>query len=178
MTNLMPALANSPAASAPAESAALSELEIEVIDLFIGTARVLALPRSVAEIYGLLYISPEPLTLDALVNRLKMSKGSASQGLRFLRGIGAISMVYVPGSRCDHFAAVVEIRKLISGFFKGAVQQQVERGALRLERIRNFPVNSGENSEFYQSRIVKLGQWYQRAHRLLPLALTIFGKNT
>lgn len=178
MTNLMPALANSPATPAAADAPALSELEIEVIDLFIGAARVLALPKSVAEIYGLLYISPQPLTLDALVNRLKMSKGSASQGVRFLRGIGAITMVYVAGSRCDHFAAVVEMQKLISGFFKGTVQQQVERGAMRLERIRRLPVKCDENSDFYRARIVKLGQWYHRAQRLLPLALSIFGKNT
>ncbi len=60
----------------------MSDLEMQVIELFVRGVRVLGLPKSVGEIYGLLYISPQPLSLDALVGRLRMSKGSTSQGLK------------------------------------------------------------------------------------------------
>ncbi|HWW00903.1 MAG TPA: hypothetical protein VNZ64_14500 [Candidatus Acidoferrum sp.] len=74
----------------------LSALETEVIDLFVQISRLLGQARSLGETYGLLFISAAPLTMDDLIARLGLSKGSASQGLKFLRTNGAISAVYVP----------------------------------------------------------------------------------
>src|SRR2546425_4179831 len=86
----------------------LSALETEIIDLFVQVSRMLGQPRSLAEIYGLLFISARPLAMDDLIERLRMSKGSASQGLKFLRNVGAVKMVYVPGDRRVHYEAVAE----------------------------------------------------------------------
>ena len=77
----------------------LSELEREVIELFVRMADVLNLPRSVGEIYGLLFVSSAPLCLDDCRIRLNISKGSTSQGLKILRSFGAIRTVYIPGDR-------------------------------------------------------------------------------
>src|SRR5881296_1941262 len=82
--------------------APLSELETEIIDLFVQLSRLFGQPRSLAEIYGLLFISARPLAMDHLIERLRMSKGSASQGLKFLRNIGAVRTVYVAGDRRAH----------------------------------------------------------------------------
>ena len=46
------------------------------------------------------------------MERLGISKGSASQGLKFLRTAGAIHMVYVSGDRRMHFEAVAQLRDL------------------------------------------------------------------
>ena len=81
----------------------LTALETEIIDLFVQVSRVLGQPRSLAEIYGLLFISAQPLAMDDLIGRLNLSKGSASQGLKFLRNIGAVKMVYIPGDRRVHY---------------------------------------------------------------------------
>jgi HTH-type transcriptional regulator, glycine betaine synthesis regulator len=70
-------------------------LEVEIIDFFVQLSRLLGQPQSLAEIYGLLFISARPLAMDDLVERLHLSKGSTSQGLKLLRNIGAVKMVYV-----------------------------------------------------------------------------------
>src|SRR2546421_11520943 len=90
--------------------APLSPLETEIIDLFVQVSHLLGQPRSLAEIYGLLFISARPLAMDDLIERLQMSKGSASQGLKFLRSVGAVRPVYVPGERRVHYEAVAELR--------------------------------------------------------------------
>ncbi|NJR43396.1 MAG: hypothetical protein HC767_12780 [Akkermansiaceae bacterium] len=74
----------------------LDPLELQVVEFFVDGVRVLGLPRSIGEIYGLLFISQAPLSLDDLVQRLKISKGSASQGLRMLKGLGAVREVEIP----------------------------------------------------------------------------------
>ena len=54
--------------------------------------QVFGVPKSVGQIYGLLYASPEPLSFSDIVERLEISKGSASQGLQLLRSLGAIKV--------------------------------------------------------------------------------------
>ena len=49
-------------------------MEAEVIGLFVQICRVLGQPRSLAEIYGLLFISGHPLAMDDLIERLRISK--------------------------------------------------------------------------------------------------------
>src|SRR2546422_6670826 len=83
----------------PRPAAPLTALETEIIDLFVQLSHLLGQPRSLAEIYGLLFISARPLAMDDLIERLHMSKGSASQGLKFLRSVGAVKMVYMPADR-------------------------------------------------------------------------------
>ena len=68
----------------------LDPLESQVVAVFVDGVRVLGLPRSIGEIYGLLFISQSPMSLDDLVQRLDISKGSASQGLRMLKSLGAV----------------------------------------------------------------------------------------
>jgi len=83
----------------PSPAAQLTALETEIIDLFVQVSRLFGQPRSLAEIYGLLFISAHPLAMDDLIERLRLSKGAASQGLKFLRNMGAGKTVYVPGDR-------------------------------------------------------------------------------
>src|SRR5437763_6714589 len=98
--------------------ARLNPLETEIIDFFVQLSRLLGQPRSLAEIYGLLFISERPLAMDHLIERLQLSKGSASQGLKFLRNIGAVKMVYVAGDRRAHYETVAELRNLTTRFFR------------------------------------------------------------
>jgi DNA-binding transcriptional regulator GbsR (MarR family) len=48
--------------------------------------------------------------MEDIINRLDISSGAASQGLKLLRGLGAVKAVYFPGDRRDHFAADLELR--------------------------------------------------------------------
>ena len=81
-------------------------LEFESIDFFVRLMRLLGLPRSVGEIYGLLYFTPSALTMDQIASRLEISIGSASQGLKTLRSLKAVKTTYVQGDRRDHYLAV------------------------------------------------------------------------
>ncbi len=146
-------------------------LQREVIDLFVRGVRVLGLPKSIGEIYGLLYASPEPLPLDAIVAKLGISKGSASQGLRFLRNLGAVRPVEVDGERREHFLAVAELKKLATGFIRGELLPHMESGSAALGRLAAMADDEGgEHAEFYVRRVAKLQTWSNKAGGLLKLA--------
>ena len=113
------------------------DLEIESIDFFVRMMSMLGMPRSVGEIYGLLYFSPSPLTMDQIVNRLGISLGSASQGLKTLRSLKAVRTNYVPGDRRDHYLAETEFRRLFANFIKEEIMPHMESAKERIERMES-----------------------------------------
>ncbi len=169
----MSALAASRPLRAPSgEGPALSPLEVEVIGLFVNVVKMLGMPKSVGEIYGLLFVSPDPLPLDALVERLKISKGSASQGLKVLRAFGAVKQVYVGGDRRDHYAAETELKKLAAGFIREEIKPRLESGGERLARLQEM-TGSLDDSDFLPGRLAKLSQWHARSQQVIPLLTTM-----
>src|SRR5476649_911077 len=84
-------------------SSPLSEFELESIDLFIGSVQVLGLPRSIGEIYGFLFAQFQPQPMEVIIRRLNISVGSVSQGLKFLKNIGAVKATFRPGDRREFF---------------------------------------------------------------------------
>jgi len=143
-------------------------LEIESIAFFVRMMGMLGMPRSVGEIYGLLYFSEVPLPMDKIVAKLGMSLGSASQGLKTLRSLKAVRSSYVPGDRRDHYQAETEFRRLFSNFLKEEILPHMESAKERIDRMQDaLPVDS-EDQEFYQIRIEKLKKLTRAGGRLLP----------
>ena len=150
------------------------DLQREVIDLFVNLANLLSLPRSVGELYGLLFVSPGPLPMDELMVRLNLSKGATSQGLKILRSFGAVRAVYMAGDRRTHFASETELRKLVAGFLKEQIQPHLISGRERLGRMQQLARELPERERpWMEARLEHLDHWRSRADRLLPLALRL-----
>ena len=152
-----------------AEESFQSELEVEAIDFFVRMMSIMGLPRSVGEIYGLLYFSEIPLSMDDISSRLSISMGSTSQGLKTLRSLKAIRTSYVQGDRRDHFIAETEFRRLFSNFIKEDILPHLDSATERITRMEtSISSNLGDKKEFYITRIAKLKRLTKAGRRLLP----------
>ena len=152
------------------ETTSARELELEAIDYFVRLMSLLGMPRSVGEIYGLLYFSTEPMPMDMIAARLGISIGSASQGLRTLRSLKAVKVTYVLGDRRDHYLAESEFRHLLSTFIKEEIMPHLESGKARIDRMEEILGRDGENYDeaFCRLRIEKLKRLQKASFRLLP----------
>jgi DNA-binding transcriptional regulator GbsR (MarR family) len=65
--------------------------------------------RTMAEIHALLYISPEPLCADDVMEQLAVSRGSTSTNLRELLNWGLILRIHQRGDRKDYFEAEKDV---------------------------------------------------------------------
>jgi DNA-binding transcriptional regulator GbsR (MarR family) len=154
----------------------LEPVEVEVIHLFVQFSRALGQPRSVAEIYGLLFISHKPLPMDDLIERLNLSKGSGSQGLKYLQDLGAVRTVYVAGERRTHYEAVAELRNLAGRFLRQQILTHFEGSKTRLKRIADQVKNlSGEQRKFVTARVKLLRSWEKNGRRMLPFVAKMLG---
>lgn len=77
------------------ETAAVSSA---IVAYFVDAAALLGVPKSVAAIYGTCFASSEPLSFSEIQERLDLSAGSISQGLKLLREMGALKIVDHPHS--------------------------------------------------------------------------------
>ena len=144
--------------------------------LFVQLSRALGQPPSVAEIYGLLFVSPRPLNQDDLIARINLSKGSASQGLRYLLDLGAARTVYVAGDRRVHYEAVAELRNLVSRFLHQQVFSYFDDSGKRLDRLlAEAKKLSGEQREFAIKRINMLKSWRRNSRMILPVLAKLLG---
>jgi DNA-binding transcriptional regulator GbsR (MarR family) len=134
----------------------------------------LGLPRSIGQIYGLFFISEEPLSLNEVTARLQISKGSASQGLRFLRTVGAIKPVFRPGFRRDSFVPELELRVLLSGLLRERVLPYLDQGKSKLRELDHLDAPATGN-EHFRNRVAKLKSWHRQAGTLLPLLSRFIG---
>jgi DNA-binding transcriptional regulator GbsR (MarR family) len=65
--------------------------------------------RTVAQIYALLYLSPEPLTADQVSSSLGIARSTVSTGLHELLSWGVVKTSHILGDRRDHFTTMNDI---------------------------------------------------------------------
>ncbi len=150
----------------------LTPIEAEVINVFVRGVQLVGLPKSIGEIYGYLFISPEPVSMDKIKSKLNISVGSASQGLRQLKSFRAIKATYVAGERKDYYVAETEFRKLIYGFFNEEIKPQVDELEQRLIHIKPMVDQYGDLSEHYKSRLDKVERWRKLSSSLIGKVIT------
>jgi len=150
----------------------LSDIEVEAIDLFISLMRVIGLPKSIGEIYGLLFVSASPLNAEQITARLQISAGAASQGLKILRSFGAVRSVYVPGERRDHFSADLDLSTFASAFIKEELNPRLEHASKRVQRMEILAMDlDGEERKAAFKRIERLRHWMERGRKMMPWLL-------
>lgn len=176
MNLLRPALAVRREPNTRVRAPGLSRTQGEIVQVCADTVHQLGLSRSVGQIFGVIYCSPRPLAFADVVAALALSKGSVSQGLRFLRELGAIKPVQLPGKWREHFVAETELRRLLRGVLKNRLQAPLQSGVARLKTIERQLAAQGEpDREFLAQRLESLQTWHRQTLFFLPLLQKFLG---
>lgn len=151
-------------------------LQEEAVDYFVSLVQMFGLPRSIGQIYGLLFVSMVPLSMDDIVTRLEISKGSASQGLSLLKSLGAVTSHSVLDDRREHFEADLNVSRIVTHFFENRLQPRLENGEERLNSMLRLARASGGNGKANGStavlaRLEALQKWQKRGRGILPLIM-------
>ena len=79
--------------------------------------------RTVAQIQALLYLSPEPLRADQIVEALSVARSNVSTSIRELQSYGLVRMTHVLGDRRDYFESLHDVWEL----FRVIIEQRKQR---------------------------------------------------
>ena len=152
----------------------LSQSRLELIESAGHAAQVLGFPKSIGEIYGLLYLAPQPLSSPQICKVLSASKGGVSQGVRQLVALGFIKKVRVLGNRREHYEADLEIGDVMRTGFDQMIKTRALTAERRMKSIKSALKN--ERSELAAAdyalvnrRLQRLSQVQKRVKKLIPL---------
>ena len=141
--------------------------EDSILNLCVKLCSILGLPKSIGLIYGAVFVSPEPVEAGQICRKLKISRGSVSQGLRFLKELGAIRSEGLNGNRAEHFVAEDHLRKAIETFVSqkiGPAFEELGEEVARLEKDPSQPL-----PEDLKEKLETIGRWHSHGKLLLPL---------
>ena len=148
----------------------------EMVEVGGRICQLLGLPRSTGQIFGLLYLSVEPLSLNHMSSMLGISKGSISVGTRQLASWGAIRKVWIPGDRRDFYEVVEDLGQLIRGSYNNLIKTKIESSKKRIAIIESNlqeDIKCGaitlDKKIILEGRIKGLGKIQERVLKILPI---------
>lgn len=153
-------------------------LTVELVAFFVRVAESFGFPRSVGEIFGLIYATPRPISVEEINERLTLSKGSISQGLKLLRQLRLIKVSYQSGDRRTFFEPELSLRRLTATILEHTVMPQMREAAEHLERMEVLAAESKNScAPELIHRVNQLTHWQSRTRRVLPFFLRLLGKS-
>jgi len=135
--------------------------------------------RTMGRVFGLLYLSPDPLTQVQIQQRLAISAGNASMTLAGLIRWGVVHKVWIRGQRRDHYRAETDFWKMISGVLNERERREIT-AALELvgeaeKRARkagkNAPPSRRAEVEFTAQRLERLHEICRMGETMLDMLL-------
>ncbi|MEM7802272.1 MAG: hypothetical protein AAF633_23970 [Chloroflexota bacterium] len=130
-------------------------------------------------LYGTLLMSPDPLSLDELAERLQISKGSVSMNMRSIERWGMAKEVWMRGERKKYYTGESDLWTVIRTIISGREMREVGVALEVLgESVRKLQ-EAGEEltpkeqelSEYYMERVADLQAFFQLAQMLLTSVL-------
>ena len=139
----------------------------------ISSALLGMINRVGGQIYALLFLSEEPLSLDEIGERLGVSKSNISINIRMLEDYKLVRKVWVKGSRKDYYAAERTYpKKVITGFLE-KIMGTLTDAITTIERTRakateakvQLPKGEKGRAEFILNQLEMIGLFYYSANK-------------
>jgi DNA-binding transcriptional regulator GbsR (MarR family) len=141
--------------------------EDSILNLCVKLCTILGLPKSIGLIYGAVFVARQPVQAGQICRKLKISRGSVSQGLKFLRELGAIRSEGLNGNRAEHFVVEDHLRKAVETFVTKKIAPAFEELGEEVVRLEKDP-NLNLPQEL-REKLETIRRWHSHGQLLLPL---------
>lgn len=105
--------------------------------------------KAMAQIHALLFVSPKPLSMEEIMEKLEISRGNTSMNLRGLMDWGIVFKVSVPGERKEFFTSEKDVTELSRQIAKERSRRELQPTIKILKEVSNIEDDgSAEAKEF------------------------------
>ena len=157
------------------------QIQDDILQLAGTLCASMNLPRILGQLYALLYINEEPISMDEITDKLNVSKGNVSVNIKILEGWGAVKKVWVKGSRKNFYTANSDIWQIFRERLEEAFKKRMERTAGSLDNIKEkiSGMNTSENAkekhllDFYKKRLEEIDTFKNKISKILDAVSTL-----
>jgi DNA-binding transcriptional regulator GbsR (MarR family) len=105
----------------------LTQIKQNFVEGLSGISQFWGFPKGMGAIFAVLYLSPNPLSLDEIVEQAGLTKGAISTNVRALSRMGLIHPVTRLGDRKDYYEAETDFYKAIRAILKERQNSEFDR---------------------------------------------------
>jgi DNA-binding transcriptional regulator GbsR (MarR family) len=135
--------------------------------------------RTVAQIQALLYLSPNPLRADEIVDLLSVARSNVSTSIRELQSHGLVRMTHLLGDRRDYFESLHDVWELFRVIIEQRKQKELNPTLAMLKGCAAEVENDTETDAVTKDRIRNMLQfvestsdWYEQVRQIPTSTLT------
>ncbi len=134
--------------------------------------------KIMGQLYGMLYLSASPKTLDQMAESLQISKGNVSINIRALERWNMVRPVWVKGDRKDYYEAETDFWKIIRGVLKEREKKEFDQALVAIGRIRTKSEEAQKkernaDTAFVVDRLKKLEDFITTMDQFVGVMLTL-----
>ena len=135
--------------------------------------------KAMGAIFGAIYLSPEPVCLDELVEQVGISKGAASTNVRALERLGLVQPHIQVGQRKDYYTAETDFWKIVKGILKEREKGEFDRAIRTVDESLEMVVGAAADSDeaelrrFYQGRLGNIQAFFRTLDKLVAAFLAL-----
>lgn len=136
-------------------------------------------PKAMGAIFGALYLSPDPCSLDELVELAGVSKGAVSTNVRALERLGMVHKQMQIGDRKDYYLAETDFWKIVKGILREREKSEFDHALRTVDEsleIVNQPSFNGAQADlaqFYGERLRAMQAFFRALDNLVAMFLAL-----
>jgi DNA-binding transcriptional regulator GbsR (MarR family) len=136
-------------------------------------------PRAMGALYGALYLSPSPLSLDDLIPIVGVTKGAISTNIRALEQLGMVHKQVRSGDRKDYYLADTDFWKITKTILERRQKPEFDQAlndvgaALQNVRSRSYAGTEAELARFYEERLSGMESFFRTVDSVVAIVLQI-----
>ena len=138
-------------------------------------------PKAMGAVYGAVYLSPQPISLDELVEQAGITKGAVSTYVRSLERLGMVYKSNRLGERKDYYSAETDFWKVIKGLLRERQKSDFDRAlrsvdeSLALLEAKPTGMDAAETelAEFYRRRLGAMQAFFRSLDNLVAMLLAL-----
>ena len=138
-------------------------------------------PKAMGAIYGAIYLSSEPVSLDELVEQVGVTKGAVSTNVRALERLNMVHRHVQLGDRKDYYTAEADFWQVVKNIMQ---EREKNEFALALRTVgesldkvneADIPTEEAELAAFYQDRMGSMKGFFDQLDSMIAMLISLDG---
>jgi DNA-binding transcriptional regulator GbsR (MarR family) len=128
--------------------------------------------RTVGQIYALLFVAPQPLNADDIVDGLGISRSNVSMGLKELQAWNLVRLQHKPGDRRDYYSAPEDVWAIVRTLVEERKKREIDptlsmlREALMEAPESAYERHAQERMRAMHALLDMMSDWYEDVRRV------------
>ncbi|SRR5690606_17199395 len=156
----------------------LPELKQNFTESLSQISRFWGFPKGMGAIFGVLYLSPTPLSLDEIVEQTGLTKGAISTEVRTLARMGLVHRSSKLGDRKDYYEAETDFYQSIRSILKERQNSEFDRAVRSVQemltQLESGLVSGSEaDVKFVRERVKALQEFFNAIDSLASAVIKL-----